>query len=122
MRTLHAAYPAYGFARHKGYSTPSHMAALDSCGPSPVHRRSFVNVLARLREQQLPLPEYPADDGEDIPGLPSAEGAQEHGTVAPVDEWRDGPIVEMIAGSMTTELAVVAGLADRSPASSEGRT
>ena len=35
MTTLHAQYPAYGFARHKGYSTPSHMAALEACGAEP---------------------------------------------------------------------------------------
>jgi ribonuclease HII len=44
MRALHAQHPEYGFARHKGYSTASHMAALAAHGPSPVHRRSFVNV------------------------------------------------------------------------------
>jgi ribonuclease HII len=47
MRALHASYPVYGFARHKGYSTPSHMASLAQHGPSPQHRRSFVNVAAR---------------------------------------------------------------------------
>jgi ribonuclease HII len=37
-------YPDYGFARHKGYSTPDHFAALDRFGPSPIHRRSFAPV------------------------------------------------------------------------------
>ena len=44
MRELHLRYPAYGFARHKGYSTPGHMKALTAHGPCPEHRRSFVNV------------------------------------------------------------------------------
>jgi ribonuclease HII len=44
MRELHLRYPAYGFARHKGYSTPAHMKALAAHGPCPEHRRSFVNV------------------------------------------------------------------------------
>jgi ribonuclease HII len=44
MRELHLTYPAYGFARHKGYSTPGHMKALTAHGPCPEHRRSFVNV------------------------------------------------------------------------------
>jgi ribonuclease HII len=44
MRELDAEYPAYGFARHKGYSTRSHMNALAEHGPCPEHRRSFVNV------------------------------------------------------------------------------
>jgi ribonuclease HII len=44
MRDLHKRYPVYGFARHKGYSTPSHMRALTTYGPCPEHRRSFANV------------------------------------------------------------------------------
>ena len=44
MRELHHRYPEYGFARHKGYSTPAHMRALNAYGPCPEHRRSFVNV------------------------------------------------------------------------------
>jgi ribonuclease HII len=34
-------YPEYGFARHKGYGTPEHLAALARHGPCPIHRRSF---------------------------------------------------------------------------------
>ena len=41
---LHAQYPQYGFAGHKGYPTAAHVAALRSLGPSPVHRRSFAPV------------------------------------------------------------------------------
>jgi ribonuclease HII len=37
-------YPAYGFARHKGYPSPEHLAALKHHGPCPVHRRSFAPV------------------------------------------------------------------------------
>jgi hypothetical protein len=44
MCELHLRYPEYGFARHKGYSTRSHMKALSAHGPCPEHRRSFVNV------------------------------------------------------------------------------
>jgi ribonuclease HII len=44
MRDLHTRYPVYGFARHKGYSTRSHMRALTAHGPCPEHRRSFANV------------------------------------------------------------------------------
>jgi ribonuclease HII len=44
MRELHTRYPEYGFARHKGYSTPGHMRALTAHGPCPEHRLSFVNV------------------------------------------------------------------------------
>jgi ribonuclease HII len=43
--TLDREYPAYGFARHKGYGTPEHLAALASHGPCPHHRRSFAPVV-----------------------------------------------------------------------------
>jgi ribonuclease HII len=38
-------FPVYGFARHKGYSTPEHLAALAKHGPCPAHRRSFAPVV-----------------------------------------------------------------------------
>jgi len=38
-------YPMYGFARHKGYGTPEHLAALDLHGPCPAHRRTFSPVV-----------------------------------------------------------------------------
>lgn len=34
-------YPQYGFARHKGYGTKFHMAAIKDHGPSPIHRMTF---------------------------------------------------------------------------------
>ena len=37
-------FPEYGFARHKGYATPEHLAALDRWGPCPLHRRTFAGV------------------------------------------------------------------------------
>jgi len=37
-------FPEYGFARHKGYGTPDHLAALDRFGPCALHRRSFSGV------------------------------------------------------------------------------
>lgn len=46
MTELDAEYPEYGFAEHKGYSTPEHAAALKEHGPSPVHRHSYKNVAA----------------------------------------------------------------------------
>lgn len=42
MIELDKEYPAYGFARNKGYGTPEHIAALKNIGPCPVHRRSFI--------------------------------------------------------------------------------
>lgn len=38
---LDALYPEYGFAKHMGYPTPVHLAALKQYGPTPEHRRSF---------------------------------------------------------------------------------
>ena len=45
MEELDALYPQYGFARHKGYGTAAHYAALRQFGPSPVHRPSFLRTL-----------------------------------------------------------------------------
>jgi len=44
MEDLHAVYPVYDFATHKGYVTASHTTALTEHGPCSVHRRRFVNV------------------------------------------------------------------------------
>ena len=44
LAVLDRSYPAYGFARHKGYATPEHVAALRAHGPCPVHRRHFAHV------------------------------------------------------------------------------
>ena len=46
MVELHEHWPHYDFARHKGYSTPEHTAALAEHGPCPEHRFSYVNVRA----------------------------------------------------------------------------
>jgi len=43
MRELDAEFPAYGFAKHKGYATAEHIAAIDRHGLCPQHRRSFVS-------------------------------------------------------------------------------
>lgn len=43
-------FPGYGFAEHKGYMTPRHMAALAERGPCVLHRRSFAPVRANDRE------------------------------------------------------------------------
>ncbi len=47
LRELDLQYPAYGFARHKGYGSPEHLAALDRWGPLPEHRYSYAPVRAR---------------------------------------------------------------------------
>lgn len=45
LEALDREYPMYGFARHKGYGTPEHLAALDLHGPCPHHRKSFAPVV-----------------------------------------------------------------------------
>jgi ribonuclease HII len=44
MEGLDRVWPEYGFARHKGYSTPEHIEALRRLGPCPIHRYSFTRV------------------------------------------------------------------------------
>ena len=44
MCVLDSQYPLYGFARHKGYGTRVHLAALMSVGPCEIHRQSFAPV------------------------------------------------------------------------------
>ena len=122
MTALHAEYPEYGFARHKGYSTPSHMAALDACGPSPVHRRSFVNVSCRLNDaSSAGGVGVPADDLDHPGGLVLADGS-----VLAIDEAGHGPIVELIADPPATApaqgRAEGTGHAPEAPAAAEGRT
>jgi ribonuclease HII len=54
MMLLDGRYPGYGFASHKGYSTPEHLAALRSRGPCEIHRRSFEPVQVLL-QNDLPF-------------------------------------------------------------------
>ena len=35
-------FPGYGFAKHKGYGTAAHIAAIRELGPCPIHRRMFI--------------------------------------------------------------------------------
>lgn len=42
MKELDAVYPEYGFAKHKGYGTADHIAAIKQYGPCAIHRRSFI--------------------------------------------------------------------------------
>jgi ribonuclease HII len=50
---LDAQYPAYGFARHKGYGTRIHQAALQSIGPCAIHRTSFKPISALLTDRLI---------------------------------------------------------------------
>jgi ribonuclease HII len=46
-----AYYPAFGFARHKGYPTRLHREAIRTFGCCPIHRRTFRGV-----REHLPAP------------------------------------------------------------------
>jgi ribonuclease HII len=53
MRELHARFPMYGFAKHKGYGVPEHYLALRTHGACEIHRRSFPvvqKILSEMRE------------------------------------------------------------------------
>ena len=51
MRGFDSDFPQYGFARHKGYVTASHAAALTEFGVCEIHRRSFANVAAHIHRE-----------------------------------------------------------------------
>jgi ribonuclease HII len=53
MRALDVTFPQYGFARHKGYATADHRAALERYGPCSAHRRSFA-LVRELAQRTLP--------------------------------------------------------------------
>ena len=65
MQEWDAVYPEYGLAQHKGYATAEHLAALQKCGPSPLHRQSFAPVresrcwAAGAVQEELPLEIWP---------------------------------------------------------------
>jgi ribonuclease HII len=49
---LDAQYPGYDFARHKGYGTRIHQAALQSIGPCEIHRQTFEPIRKQLQFMQ----------------------------------------------------------------------
>ena len=49
MVELDSKYPQYGFAKHKGYITAVHTAALKEYGPCIEHRKSFSNIASLLQ-------------------------------------------------------------------------
>lgn len=44
-------FPGYGFAKHKGYGTAAHIAAIKELGPSPIHRSTFIKNAWRNRSE-----------------------------------------------------------------------
>ena len=53
MIELDVTYPGYGFASHKGYAAPAHIAALERLGPCPAHRPSWAPIRALLDAGQI---------------------------------------------------------------------
>ena len=54
MVELDKDFPEYGFALHKGYGTPEHLAAIRRCGPCVHHRMSFAPIYERTANCPLP--------------------------------------------------------------------
>ena len=42
MKAYHEIFPEYGFDKHKGYGSKEHIEMLQTLGPCPIHRRSFI--------------------------------------------------------------------------------
>lgn len=52
MTEMAQKYPAYDFAKHKGYGTKLHIAKLQEFGPCPIHRRSFEPVKSLIKNTE----------------------------------------------------------------------
>ncbi len=50
MKEYDSKYPEYGFAKHKGYGTGEHIAALLKYGPCPIHRKTFITKYTKREE------------------------------------------------------------------------
>lgn len=60
MREFDREFPGYGFAEHKGYATPQHLAAIQQRGPCPIHRKSF----SPFRPVETELELFPPNQSE----------------------------------------------------------
>jgi len=77
MNQMHALYPEYAFASHKGYATRLHRHLLAKHGPCPLHRRSFAPVGAFFgAADDLNAPEVTQEFYFD-PELESAQESQD---------------------------------------------
>lgn len=56
MKVLDSRFPGYGLARHKGYPTPQHLAALRELGVCEIHRRSYAPVRAAIEAESAVSP------------------------------------------------------------------
>lgn len=115
MRHLSEDFPDYGFARHKGYSTPAHMRALAAHGPCSEHRKSFVNVrgcrpadVEQALESEEILDPAITDMAEAAGAIRDNEGRQV--SCYGPGSGQNGPIVDVVdePGWPTAGLAVTA--------------
>lgn len=53
MLKLDETYPEYGFKSHKGYPTKAHREALETHGPSPIHRKTFAPIKDMLANESM---------------------------------------------------------------------
>lgn len=83
---LHEKYPAYGFAKHKGYGSPEHLEALRKHGPCPEHRMSFAPMKHSSNRYGLfpPFAGNPGRLAEDFAG----EWIRERGWHIRARNWR----------------------------------
>ena len=123
MVALDDSYPAYGFARHKGYSTPEHMTALCAYGPCPEHRYSYTNVLQANRRWATgwlgDAPDLEAGPAiEDDPAIEDGQAAQDGPAREPDEELSvadgtetPGAWADLVAGDVATADVSPAGTA-----------
>ena len=123
MVALDDSYPAYGFGRHKGYSTPEHMTALCAYGPCPEHRYSYTNVLQANRRWatgwQGDAPDLEAGSAiEDDPAVEDGQAAQDGPAREPDEELAvaggtetPGAWADLVAGEVATADVSPAGTA-----------
>ena len=52
MNTLHAQHPVYCWNRNKGYGTATHRKAIEECGLTPFHRKSFDILPGKATSEQ----------------------------------------------------------------------
>ena len=98
MAEYHEVWPEYDFAKHKGYVTAAHSAALEEHGPCPQHRRRYVNVRRALGLSELPDRIDPEEDdsADQDDWVVAAEGATDYPDVS-----NNGHLPAAPAGAMT---------------------
>jgi ribonuclease HII len=114
MRELHTDWPQYGFAEHKGYSTPEHAAAMNAHGVTPHHRTSYANVAAVLAGEDANVAAVLAGEDANVAGV-LARGAA---GVAGLDGAADADILADRDPGVGDEDANVAAGLDAGPGGS----